>query len=1156
MSESDKNTLVVLLEEVGSALSPLKEYLDSPEDFHSLLLELGWDIPSIPEPLADLAAFVQELIDLIEAGELSGDDLPDLIRAIKNLFQAISAISSSPDSAFPPGIDVSQFKNEVPKRLIDLLIIEYVADNHPRVNQFLKAASLFRVEEVEATATRPAYFKREVVWSQIGTILDDPLAALSGVYKWGMSDFDANLFLETVMELAESFGLQLELEKPKQNLLAYLNTDATQTNDFNYISAKHVLYRDYIEAVFAEAGIGLFILPETPALKPGFAILPYAEGDISETIDLSETFQLVFELGFDLTLGVGVIVRPERGIDFVTDIIPSVDSGTAPPSSGFMTIGVQTRGSTENKTVLIGSPESSRFEVGLVSLKGGVRVDSASDLDVYGEFDLQDAAIVISPGNDADSFLSSLLPEDGFSIDFSLLLGYSKSQGFYFGGSGGLEVSLPAHIDLGIIEIVSSTLAIKISTEGIPIELGGTIKGNLGPLKAVVENIGLRGTFSFPSDSSGNLGPMDLALGFKPPNGVGLSIDAGVVKGGGYLYFDFDKEEYAGVLELDLNGIVSVKAIGLVTTRLPDGSKGFSLLLIITAEFGSPIQLSFGFTLSGVGGLLGLNRTMRLEVIATGIRDGGINSVMFPQNVVENAPRIISDLKKYFPVEEGTFLIGPMVKIGWGTPNLVTVSLGIIIEIPGNIAILGVLKVALPDEDTALIVIQVNFMGAIEFDKKRLWFFAALYDSRVLFITLEGEMGLLVGWGDDASFVVSVGGFHPAFNPPPLPFGSLARIAISILNTDYARIRVEGYFAVTSNSVQFGARVEMFFGLDAFKVDGHLAFDALFRFSPFYFIISISASLSVKVFGVGLFSVRFRGSLEGPTPWHVEGTGSISLLFFDIDVDFSHTWGNEAETTLPPIDVMPLLTAEFEKLENWKAVLQDSNKLLVSLRSFEQGAVDLILHPVGTLQISQRAVPLGVTIDKVGNQKPADANLFDVSVSSTGIDEHGIVEELFAVGQHFNKSDGELLSAKSFQPIKGGTEIGVTGEQYSAPQAVKRVVRYEKIIIDTHYRRFIRPFFAWFGSLFTLFLNGNAVSHSLLSSKQQKLRMPYQDTVAVGTTLYGVAYNHDNSAYNAQAMNFTSQVQAEEFMRQQIAANGKLARQLHVIPQVEMQEAA
>jgi hypothetical protein len=116
------------------------------------------------------------------------------------------------------------------------------------------------------------------------------------------------------------------------------------------------------------------------------------------------------------------------------------------------------------------------------------------------------------------------------------------------------------------------------------------------------------------------------------------------------------------------------------------------------------------------------------------------------------------------------------------------------------------LKIALPADEAALIVLQVNFAGAIEFDKSRLYFFAALFESRVLYLTLEGEMGLLVAWGDDANFVVSAGGFHPRFNPPPLPFPSPRRMAISILNTDIARIRTETYFAVTSNTVQFGSK--------------------------------------------------------------------------------------------------------------------------------------------------------------------------------------------------------------------------------------------------------------------------------------------------------------------------------------------------------------
>ena len=51
---------------------------------------------------------------------------------------------------------------------------------------------------------------------------------------------------------------------------------------------------------------------------------------------------------------------------------------------------------------------------------------------------------------------------------------------------------------------------------------------------------------------------------------------------------------------------------------MPDGSDGFSLVIIVTAEFGSGLQLGFGFTLLGVGGLLGLNRTVNADALLAG----------------------------------------------------------------------------------------------------------------------------------------------------------------------------------------------------------------------------------------------------------------------------------------------------------------------------------------------------------------------------------------------------------------------------------------------------------------------------------------------------------------------------------------------------------
>src|SRR5262249_48477211 len=157
----------------------------------------------------------------------------------------------------------------------------------------------------------------------------------------------------------------------------------------------------------------------------------------------------------------------------------------------------------------------------------------------------------------------------------------------------------------------------------------------------------------------------------------------------------------------------------------------------------------------------------------------------------------------------------PMAKLGWGTPTLVSLSLGVILEIPpGNVVILGILRIALPAEELPIIVLQINFVGAFEPEKKRLWFFAELYDSHILFITLTGGLGVLISFGDDANFVLTVGGFHPRFQPPVMPFPTPQRLAIDIINESFARIRVEGYFAVTSNSVQFGVMAEAFFGFD------------------------------------------------------------------------------------------------------------------------------------------------------------------------------------------------------------------------------------------------------------------------------------------------------------------------------------------------------
>jgi hypothetical protein len=473
---------------------------------------------------------------------------------------------------------------------------------------------------------------------------------------------------------------------------------------------------------------------------------------------------------------------------------------------------------------------------------------------------------------------------------------------------------------------------------------------------------------------------------------------------------------------------------------------------------------------------------------------------------------------------------------------------------PGNVAILGVLKCVLPDEDAALLVLQVKFIGALEVSKSRLWFFASLFGSRVLFMTIGGEMGLLIAWGDNANFLLSVGGFHPKFTPPPMPFPSPQRVSISILNESFARIRVEGYFAVTSNTAQFGAVVELFFGVSAFSVEGHLGFDALFQFSPFYFNISFSASMSVKVFGAGLFSVRIRGELEGTSPWHVEGEGSISLLFWDIDVPFSHTWGDSADTVLPSTPALPILVAELEKRENWLAIAPAGAPISVSLREIDP-TLELVLHPIGILRVAQRAVPLGLEIQKIGNKKISDVSKLTVKVGSAGLVERAKFREQFASAQFRDIDGASKLSAPGYEKFDAGSDISVTGTDVRTSHAVKRVILHELIVIDDNYKEHLVRFFNATIKWFEMLLSSNATARSPKSQQSKAQKAPFAEKIVAKETGFVIASAMDNAPWSG-SRTYRSQAEAIDALKTQAKSYPKVANDLHVIPSAEARVAA
>ncbi|RSM44428.1 kelch repeat-containing protein [Amycolatopsis balhimycina DSM 5908] len=1147
-------TLDALAAELSVALAAMEGAL-TPANFALLLTELGVDKP--PDLSAD-AAFTRTLAAASNAAAAiaagvdevtAADDavaradaalrLLDGIRRFGSSLHALATDFQRATAGLPGADDLARFATTLVERLMGDAVVGYLDLAHPFLRRVL---SLLTVVEVKPVGFQPddapPVLRRVLHLDRISRLAGDPLAVFREVYGWGEATFDGKLLLANAREVFDVLVPTATAHEADEEGPADLDL------------------------------FGLFVQVATGAVPPGLD-LGLAAG-VTGPVDLilgqlGDDLRVVLHVGGTLTEGQVLHLRPPTSLDLaggagVAGVVSLDIVGESPdPASPFV---IFEAGEGIRLT-------ANRIVAGLTTEFVGDAGAGTVNGDVGFHADVTGAELVVDT-TDADGFITSILPADGLRAGFDVGLTWSREHGFTFRGSGALETTIAVSAQLGPVTVTGVHLTLLLRDTAVAAEVSADIQVTLGPFTAAVSRLGLAALFANRPGQDGNLGPVDQSIGFRAPTGVALAVSGGVVSGGGFLSFDPDRGEYSGSLELEFADFLALKAIGLITTRQPDGSPGFSLLMVLTAEFGSGIQLGYGFRLLAVGGLIGLNRGMNLAALVEGVRTGAIESVAFPKDVVANAPRILSDLARFFPPEQGTFLIGPMAKIGWGTPTLVSISLGVIIEIPGNIAVLGVLKAALPTEDDPLLVVQAQFVGALELDKSRLWFFAKLFDSRILTMTIDGGMGVLVAWGDNPDLVLTVGGFHPAYRPPPLPFPIPDRLSVDILNRNNQLIRVSGYFAVTSNTVQFGAKAELRLGFSAFRVEGHLGFDALFQLSPFRFAIHINAHVTLKAFGVGAFGIDLDFQLEGPAPWRAHGRGSIGFLFFSISANFDITWGEDRDTTLPPVAVLPLLANEIGKTEGWDTRLPSGdNRTLVNLRQLPETG-EIVLHPLGTLFIRQRALPLGVRLDRVGGRKAGDGKRFTVNpVDNTGLKRVSFTGDRFAMGQFQTLSDAAALSRPSYETQDAGLEL-TADTALATARVVRRSARYELHLIDRaatpRAARLAVPqkrFHSVSGPVFDELTRGSSTSRAALSARQAAQKQPFaaQDTVRVTEQRFVVAYLKSNrQAFppgsiarpgRATVTTFRSRATAEDALADFVTADRTLDGLLHVIPAAE-----
>ena len=979
-----------------------------PAELRSLLCELGIELPDAgslgPDgPLGGVLESLAELADGVEALRSSFDDGPDLAESLAlvasvpdvvgDVLAAARALEDAPEllgqADLPDELRDPALWQAALDRLPGVLVAQALEREAPGLYAVLR---LLGAVDVGSTAAAG-----ELRWSALPAAAADPAGAIAAELGWSAGEIDVDALGELMFAVADAVGLPL-------------SGGTTDGDPASPLAYELRLASGELPGVgFVESGVVVEPLEDEDGGVSGLALEPYSLGAAPQRIELGDgRYVEVGQAGEPtrLVLRPGAPPRvegPGPGLDL------AIGAAFATPRTvlGVPGLGVSARG----------------FRLAGRYVDGAVEVELGT-----------------SPGLDlglslgGDGFLRALLGS-GATVTVDAGLIWRQAEPLRFLGSTDLSIKLPLAIAIGPITVERIEASVELA-DPIEASVTASVGAALGPLEFVVEGVGLAAELVAVDGA-----PLSPSVRVLPPTGLGLAIDAGAVTGGGYLEHEPEIGRYAGAAELELLG-TGLTAVGVVTTQLPGGEAGWSMFLSLGIRL-SGVQLGFGFTLNGVGGLVGVNRGLDDDALGDAVRAGSLGAILFPDDPIADAPQILADIDSVFPAADGQYVFGPVVKIGWGTPTLVELDVGVAVQLPEplTISLLGALNAVLPREDVDVLVLHVEFAATVNLTEGTLKVDASLSGSEVAGLAITGDMAVRADFLGEPTFLVAFGGFHPAFDPPA-DFPALERVGVALDTGDELRVSLGGYFALTSNTVQFGAAAELYAEQSGFSAEGGTSFDALIIFKPFGFDVALAVWFSVSAGNNELLGVLLSGRLTGPNPWHAVGEAEFRILGIKTRLEVEASFGDRSGEPPPAsVDVGALLREELEREDAWSALSPTGATPVIVTDPDDSLTVD----PSGRIQVLQRIVPLERTIEVYGNAQPSGGDQFTLSAVGFAADDVEGVDDYFAGAHYFRLDEDEKLSAPSFSLMKAGLVLGGSG--VDAPAA--RELTYDH---ETAYR--------------------------------------------------------------------------------------------------------
>jgi len=576
-------------------------------------------------------------LDDVDWGKVFDElDPQDLLSSLQSIVSSVKGIYSTIEMLQQIEIqdpDMGTLGDQV----FDFLVIRYLKVEYGELYGFMKTFGVITSRDGNHSGPE------NIDLSKFAEAIEDPNEIPKELLGWAKKSqpFLATLLLQRLLTVFWGKHIPARMNQAGKNTLegvtgkpgnALDQLDDSGMDGWGQKLLVPLLSMDYDDGTQLETGLKLVPLPpESGQFLPGLAVVTYGTIASGMSGDLGDDWTISVDGDGELA-NRGVAINPgiDSGLNFSFVNTEGNNGGTPGGNADDQLVfTIDLEHSTNNTESDATQKPLVGTAVGRLDMDGlsvSTTFEYANDQFQFGAEFSTTGTLSIDPQG---GFLDTVIPKP-ISYDFDVTLGWSTKTGLYLQNGGTLMISIADNIPLGPLRIKETFLGLDMGESGqsgtsasdgpprLPMVFSSTPELDIGFMTAEVMRTGIKADLSFPGGTEGNLGPADLELGFKPPKGLSLSVDAGPVTGGGMLNFFPEQHRYSGALQLTV-GPLSLSAIGLLRTKLPGGGDGYSFLLLITAEF-PPVQLGFGFTLNGVGGLFGLHRGMKTDVLGQKIR--------------------------------------------------------------------------------------------------------------------------------------------------------------------------------------------------------------------------------------------------------------------------------------------------------------------------------------------------------------------------------------------------------------------------------------------------------------------------------------------------------------------------------------------------------